>query len=170
MPVSGLLADNIELLSSALGLVEGLDDATYARVFEDLTDGSIGDHIRHVLDGYATLTGGFREGVLDYDARARDPRVATSTAHAERALREQITRLQELKDIASIPVEVRVATSAERDRAALPSSLARELAFVHSHAVHHFAIIAMLLRAAGRPPNPEFGVAPSTLRYRRAVG
>jgi hypothetical protein len=37
-----------------------------------------------------------------------------------------------------------------------------------SHAVHHFALIAMILRAHGIDVDPKFGVAPSTLRDRAA--
>ena len=45
------------------------------------------------------------------------------------------------------------------------SSLDRELQSLISHTVHHYALIAMLLRVSGRQPAADFGVAPSTLRY-----
>lgn len=169
MSVSGLLADNIDVLTSAAMLVRDLDDETYTRIF-DLTDGSIGDHVRHVVEGYQALIRGLSQGLVDYDTRARDPRIAASTAAGERALQAQIAALEALRGHTQAPVEVRLATSTEREPAALRSGLARELAFVHSHAVHHFALIAMLLRAAGHRPDATFGVAPSTLRYRRDHG
>ena len=49
--------------------------------------------------------------------------------------------------------------------AAAPSSLARELQFLTSHTIHHFAVIALILRAMDVEVDREFGVAPSTLRY-----
>ena len=48
-----------------------------------------------------------------------------------------------------------------------PSSLARELNFVASHAIHHYAIIRPLAEAGGLPLPEEFGKAPETVRYER---
>jgi hypothetical protein len=45
------------------------------------------------------------------------------------------------------------------------SSVSRELQVLSSHTIHHFALIAMTLRAHGVDLDPEFGMAPSTLRY-----
>ena len=45
------------------------------------------------------------------------------------------------------------------------STLARETEFVHSHTVHHYALIAAKLKSVGIEVPDEFGVAPSTLRY-----
>jgi hypothetical protein len=45
------------------------------------------------------------------------------------------------------------------------SSAERELQFLLSHTVHHYALIALMLRTQGYEPGAEFGVAPSTLAY-----
>jgi hypothetical protein len=55
------------------------------------------------------------------------------------------------------------------DAAAVPekfmeSSISRGLQVLSSHTIHHFALIAMTLRAHGIEMDPEFGTAPSTLR------
>lgn len=43
------------------------------------------------------------------------------------------------------------------------STLARELAFVMSHTIHHQAIVALLLeQQGGGVPDERFGYAPST--------
>jgi hypothetical protein len=44
------------------------------------------------------------------------------------------------------------------------SSLARELQFTLSHTVHHYALIALILRLQGFAPPADFGVAPATLQ------
>jgi hypothetical protein len=41
----------------------------------------------------------------------------------------------------------------------------RELQYLLSHTIHHYAIIGSILRAQGVEPGPDFGVAPSTLRH-----
>lgn len=48
------------------------------------------------------------------------------------------------------------------------SSLGRELQLLISHTVHHYAMMALVLRGQGIDPGPEFGVALSTFRYRAA--
>ncbi|MBK7948380.1 MAG: hypothetical protein IPK00_06475 [Deltaproteobacteria bacterium] len=46
------------------------------------------------------------------------------------------------------------------------STLSRELHFVASHTVHHFALIRLTLARCGRSTPAEFGVSPSTLAHR----
>jgi len=47
----------------------------------------------------------------------------------------------------------------------MESSVSRELQVLSSHTIHHFALIAMTLRLHGVEMDPDFGMAPSTLRY-----
>ena len=50
------------------------------------------------------------------------------------------------------------------------STVRRELDFLLSHTVHHYALIAMSLRLRGLPVPAELGVAPSTLEHWRRQG
>ncbi len=47
------------------------------------------------------------------------------------------------------------------------STLKRELQFLVSHTVHHFALIRALLGGSGIDPGESFGLAPSTAAARR---
>ena len=49
------------------------------------------------------------------------------------------------------------------------STIRRELQYLQAHTVHHYALIAFILRLQGREPAASFGVAPSTLRHRKAA-
>ena len=51
----------------------------------------------------------------------------------------------------------------------MESSISRELQVLSSHTIHHFALIAMTLRLHGIEMDPDFGMAPSTLRYLATV-
>ena len=63
----------------------------------------------------------------------------------------------------SLELQVRLeAPAAGRDEAWLASNLSRELAFLGSHAVHHFAIVALILRLQGVEVPRYFGVSLST--------
>ena len=50
---------------------------------------------------------------------------------------------------------------------AVLTSLPRELHFTMMHSVHHFAMISAELIARGVPCRGDFGLAPSTLAWRR---
>ena len=50
------------------------------------------------------------------------------------------------------------------------STVERELQFLRFHTVHHFAIIAMILKIQGIETPKDFGFAPSTLAYLSAHG
>jgi hypothetical protein len=49
----------------------------------------------------------------------------------------------------------------------VPTSLARELVFVGSHAVHHYAMIAQISHHPGKALPSSFGIAPATATYLR---
>ena len=48
------------------------------------------------------------------------------------------------------------------------SSVVRELEFLLSHTVHHYALIGVICQLGGHKLPKDFGMAPSTLRYLQA--
>jgi len=62
------------------------------------------------------------------------------------------------------PVRVTSIVSPSGDAVTGWSTLARELAFVVSHTIHHQAIIGLLLALHGRTVPERFGHSPSTPR------
>jgi uncharacterized damage-inducible protein DinB len=70
-------------------------------------------------------------------------------------------------DAEDCPVRVPVLGHGE---GTVASSAFRELQFLASHTIHHHAMVALLCRVAGQPVPEHLGLAPSTLRQRRAGG
>jgi uncharacterized damage-inducible protein DinB len=169
MAQSAPLEGNLALLRQGVALLESLPDAAYARQVG--TGSSVGAQYRHVLDHYRCFLDGLAGGLVDYDARGRDPVMETSTtaaAEESRRLGEELARTTD-RPLAA-PLAVRLAVAAEGDRPApQPSSVGRELLFLLSHTVHHFAILRLLLEAEGIACDPELGVAPSTRAHRAAT-
>ncbi len=161
-----LIADNVRVLRQGIELLERLDAELYAKPEPAVSSSGIGSHVRHVLDYYELFLSGLADGRVDYDQRARDDRVEKSVSEGLLRLRGLAQRLEELRS-RSIPDIVRVKMDAQCEEGApwSRSSLERELQFQLSHAVHHFALIAVILRLNGLEPEEGFGVAPSTLRY-----
>lgn len=165
-----MIEGNLLLLHQGIGLLERLPDPAYREAAPGHS--TVGAQYRHILDHYRSLLDGLGDGRVDYDRRGRDPALEQDRAAAARATGDLIERLQ---DLARSPRDfpLRVIQSAggdEADEAPQLSSLGRELLFLVSHTVHHFAIIKLLLAERGVACDPELGMAPSTLAYRRAAG
>lgn len=161
---------NVRILDQGLEMLRALDDDAYGRSAPG-GRASAGAHLRHVLDYYRCFLGGLAGGRIDYDARERDPGIEASTDTAGAAIAAIVGGLEKLTpDDAGIAVEVKVDTAAAEGSGLIwsRSSVARELQFLLSHTVHHYALISMTLRNAGVELGDDFGVAPSTLEYRRA--
>ncbi len=165
---------NILLLQQADDLLGALGGERYASRVPACFNSSPGGHLRHITDHYLGLLDGLSLGEVDYEHRARDPRVEREVGHAQGLVRSLIHRLEavalEDRDIA---LRVRAeASDEEGDVESGPtiwsdSSLLRELEFMLSHTVHHYALVAVMCRLLGHEPAADFGMAPSTIRYLR---
>lgn len=165
---SSPLEANITLLHQGLELLERLSDPAY----RDTEPGrsSVGAQYRHVLDHYRALLEGIPVARVDYDARRRNPEVETDRAAAARDTRDLIDRLAALAGRPpGAPLAVIAACSADHPGEPQASSLGRELVFLVSHTVHHYAIIKLLLEDPESVAH-DFGTAPSTLAWQRTAG
>jgi hypothetical protein len=165
-----LIDDNVLLLQQGIELLGRLDVGQYTAV-DPGTKSGLGGHFRHILDHYGCFLAGAERGVVDYEGRSRDPRVETILAEAVAKAGEIIAALEawEGRNLTE-PARVRLdGFTAEGENEWSLSSLERELQFLVSHTVHHYALIGYILKARGMKLDEDFGVAPSTLRYRRRL-
>lgn len=159
-----LLRDNIALLDQALDLLAGMQDADYDRSPEGLDPHRVGGHLRHCLEFYECFLDGYEAGFVDYDSRRRDLRVEHEKDSAILRTMQTIDRLASARLCAAPALLVRVEGAAGSQP--VESSVARELGFLLSHTIHHFALIAVTMQALGLRVEPGFGVSSSTLRHR----
>ena len=167
-----LIQTNVRWLQQAYRLLTTLTDDAYRRSPTEFSPHRVGGHLRHVIEFYECFLDGLGSGHIDYDARKRNVSIESSRTAAMDAIRTVMERLQ---DNELIPADsilwVRMEDCdhhALGDRF-LTSSPGRELQVLSSHTIHHFALIAMTLIALGVPVDQDFGVAPSTLRFRAKV-
>jgi uncharacterized damage-inducible protein DinB len=163
-----LVAGNLAFLRQGSELIRRLRDEDFADKEPHGTRGGVGAHFRHVFDHYDCFLAGVEAGRIDYDRRERDPALETERS---RAL-EKIASLQRgfealAAEDASRTLRVLVDCGEPSERCVSTSTMARELQFLVSHTVHHYAVIAVILRSRGLEPGADFGVAPSTLKYER---
>lgn len=160
-----------ELLRQGERLVSALTVESYGRRLEVAFNASIGGHYRHCLDHFTGLLGGCESELVDYDHRARDPRLERDPELARRETEILRSELEQLDPEAlDVPVRVRCEVSYERgDSPITGSTLGRELVYAIAHGIHHFALIAVIARLQGVELPPDFGVAPSTVAHLAAL-
>lgn len=158
-------------LESVASFVEQLPAGVYEAPMADCQDTTVGQHVRHCLDHFATLAIGLPAGEIDYDARRRETAIEAEPDRAVEVAQALSATLAETLDGLDLGSEVRVRTACGRTGTVAwqRSSVGREIQFVVSHTVHHLAMIAASCRHRGIPVCDELGVAPSTLRHRDAL-
>lgn len=169
--MDSLLNDCHAILLQGVKLLRSLDAATYTERHPSCFNSSIGGHIRHNLDHYWSLLRGLDDGQIDYDARARDAAIENdpgAAADASEAIAAELKTLEGGNTDRDLRVKMDTGSYALPDEEWSRSTLRRELQFLLSHTVHHYALITVMCRDIGVTPEPGFGVAPSTLKYQQA--
>ncbi|MEZ5307442.1 MAG: hypothetical protein R2684_09885 [Pyrinomonadaceae bacterium] len=141
-----------------------LTDEIYLEGTEEIS--SVGVHIRHNLDFGDALIYGLENGIVDYAARRRDPFTEGSREVALKRTEELIGKLRRMREreLGSIAVRSELIEGEH-----LISTADREIEFVLSHTIHHYALIVERLRGKGIDLPRDFGVSHSTLRFRQAT-
>ena len=154
-----------ERLDELMRLVMTLPTEAY-RARTANASGAIGEHVRHVLDHLSALSGAAPAAVLSYDHRTRGTSVESDPSAAVREMMRLDLALERWADRSlDEPIAVAAVLDADGQSVTGWSTLARELAFVMNHTIHHQAIIALLLEFQGHQAlDDRFGYAPSTPR------
>lgn len=161
-----LIEANLHYLAQAERLLAQLDDQSFARPSPSFYNSTIGGHLRHCLDHYDSFLNGLPDAKVDYDERMRLPDLETETAKAAAKTKEIRERLTEAGQ-KPISIGLIVKMDCGNDNTDWqPSTLGRELQFLVSHTVHHFAMVGGICRELGIESEADFGVAPSTIRHR----
>lgn len=134
-----------------------------------LMNSSIGQHTRHIIEFFLTITKDDGNGSMSYDKRKRDIRIETSPEFASGVLNEMITNLKNLEQDKKM-ILISQPDSNQADEVQLKTSLYRELFYCLEHAIHHMAIIRIAVETLFPKYNldPAFGIAPSTIKYRKS--
>ena len=131
---------------------------------------AVGPHLRHCVEHFRLLLEGLDSGRVDYDARARDPRLESDPEAMRGALKDISGALGGLRaDRLQLALEVTQSAAPGRSPLTTPSCLERELVFLSSHSIHHIAIMALAARTAGASVPPDLAVAYSTEAHRSAL-
>lgn len=160
-----LLQFNCELIEQAEAIV-----VAYTARVPSSYPAVLGPQVRHVIEHYEAITSGPIGGRIDYDRRKRDRRLENDPVAAVARLRSIGHELESWNDcVLAQPLTLCArAGMAGELQVELPTSVGRELLFLASHTVHHFALLADHLRSVGISVHADFGKAPATIAYERS--
>jgi uncharacterized damage-inducible protein DinB len=155
-----------EIFSQLSTALSSLPNEEYKKPLDVLSNSSIGQHTRHIIEFFKVLIEQYDDGCINYDKRERDLRLETDVESALGAIADiQNMILLQDKEVtlsgvyAGYPGEITVT-----------SSYHRELVYNLEHAVHHMAMIKVGFRQLTNSALPlDFGVAASTMVYKKSI-
>jgi len=164
-----MINSQISILAQAKVYLQSISPARYTEIVKPLFISSAGAHIRHILDHYLSIINGLEEGCIDYDKRSRGGVIESDTVAALSLIAEIESFLaslsqKQLKQQILLSTEVSVE---KKQVEIVDTTLARELVFAGSHAIHHFAMIEQISKAQKASTPDKFGIAPATATFLR---
>lgn len=162
-----IIDETITFLQQGADLLNRVPEKVYRNNNHPYFSSGAGRHIRHILDHYRCFLNGYGSEI-DYDARERNPRSENERDFGIQQIQAVIAQLRSLpRDDGFLSQPVRIRGNEGFETAWSDSTIRREMQFLLSHTVHHYALLAMILTMQGERPPAQFGVAPSTLVYQR---
>ena len=148
-------------LNELTSLLNQISNDDYTAQCKELSNSTIGEHTRHIIEMFQCLENQYESGLVNYDKRNRDYRIQTDTAFALECI--QSVKNQLTKDNKKILLQQIV----DEEELTIESNYFRELLYNLEHSIHHQALIKVALFSFPHiNVSDSFGVAPSTLTYR----
>jgi hypothetical protein len=147
-------------------VLDGLTNEQYTEPVKVLSNSTIGQHTRHILEFFIELNKGYESGIVDYDKRIRNRAIDTDKNYTIQVITQIATELAKPDKDLLLHVE-----SGDGESIIFPvfTNYFRELVYNLEHTVHHMALMRIGVNAISDMEIPkEFGVAASTLKYRKA--
>ena len=164
-----MINSQLEVLTQAKNYLDTVSTFHYNEIIKPHFISSAGAHIRHIIDHYNAIIIGANSQFINYDVRERhnkvekNPKAAFQTIMQIEQWLQQVTP-QQLSAQVTLSTEVSILSCKIEQ---VKTTIARELVFAASHAVHHYAMIAQIALTQQITLPPHFGVAPATATYLR---
>lgn len=142
-----------------------LSQEEYIRPCQTLSNNTIGQHIRHIIELFQCLENGYETGLVNYEKRKRDVSIETNKELAKELLQSIYKNLS--RPDKSLTLEAAYSDNSA-DAIQISTNFYREIAYNLEHTIHHMALIRVGVNEVSRIVLPEdFGVASSTVKYRK---
>lgn len=162
-----ILQKPISLLFEQLShSLETLTDQQYCFPLAVLSQSTIGQHLRHIVEFFQELEKGYETGLVCYDKRQRNHQIETDRLFAIQKLHEIIDSLPKPDKAMMLTASLTIENG--NNQLEFQTNYNRELLYNLEHTVHHMAFIRTGIEAVSVIKLPaQFGVAESTLQSRK---
>jgi hypothetical protein len=142
-----------------------LSEEEYVKPCRALTNNTVGQHVRHIIELFQCLDKGYPSSLVNYEKRVRDIQIETDKELASNLLKEIHSNLNR-------PNKELILEASYDDHSTEPVTIAtnyyREIAYNLEHTIHHMALIRIGIDEVATIALPEdFGVASSTVKHRK---
>lgn len=148
-------------LNELVDLLNQLSKKDYSKPCAELTNASIGEHTRHIIEMFQCLENQYDFGIVNYDKRERNVLIQTDMSYAINCILEIKNHLE--KENKNIDLQQII----DGEEIRIQSNYHRELLYNLEHCIHHQALIKVaILKCENITVDENFGVARSTIEYR----
>ncbi|MNX30505.1 hypothetical protein D3C86_606700 [compost metagenome] len=118
-------------LDELIRLLDQLSDQEYSKSCSELSNASIGEHTRHIIEMFQCLENQYESGVVNYDKRDRNVQIQTAAKFAI----AQIVLIKDNLEKENKNIELQQIVDGEEIR--IQSNYHRELLYNLEHCIHH---------------------------------
>jgi len=162
MNTNSLSAEARDVLMQLVGCIDQLNFDEYTKKINLLSNSTIGEHTRHIIELFEQLLSGYETENINYDNRKRDIRIQENIDFATERIANIIQQLERKNK------QLLLTTVYNNQKISIDSTYYRELIYNIEHCIHHQAIIKIALLHFGKTEIAEnFGIAKSTIEYRK---
>ena len=149
-------------LNELESLLQQLTNDDFTSPCKGLSNSTIGEHTRHIIEMFQCLENQYDHGVVNYDRRNRDYKIQSDTHFALQCIADIKKQLE--KGNKKLLLEQIV----DEEELHIESNYYRELLYNLEHCIHHQALIKVaVLQLEHLQIDADFGVARSTIEYRK---
>lgn len=162
MPLQEAVRHTFVQLSGSLEL---MTQEEFIKPCVHLSNSTIGQHVRHIIEMFQCLELGYASGSVNYELRKRD-------AHIETNREVALAALQGIFEGLGKPDKQLVLEGFYNDHSEtllqIPTNYYREIIYNLEHTIHHMALIRIGIREIKQIELPEgYGVASATVKHKR---
>ena len=157
-----LIPSIYKTLNELLDVLSQLSNEDYSKPCHALSNSSIGEHTRHVIEMFQCLENQYDFGIVNYDKRNRNQRIQTETEFAMQSVRLILNQMDKPNK------NIKLQQFIDGEELLIESNYYRELLYNLEHCIHHQALIKVaIIQLDTISINANFGVARSTIEYRK---
>lgn len=149
-------------LNELVSFLNQISNDDFTSPCKNLSNSTIGEHTRHIIEMFQCLENQYESGVVNYDKRNRDYKIQTDTGFALQCIVDVKNQLEK-KD-----KKITLQQIVDGEELYIESNYFRELLYNLEHCIHHQALIKVaVLQLEHLQIDADFGVARSTIEYRK---